>query len=145
MKKEEGFYFLQLTIYQYDKNKIKMDYSVMPVSFKEVDYEGMPTILKSEVSDETIDIKKMLFTEDFVYKDYYKTVSYSDCTMLCGEIHDKKKEGKAIKTSILVYSPHGLEKENVMKGWLKKLFKGRWFYKFKYLKFLKKKESLNQF
>lgn len=143
----DNLYFLQLTVYQYDKNKIKMDYSVIPVTVIGLDNNGLPTLLKSGVSEEKIDVSKMLFTDDFIDIDHqtYTDVSCSDYTILCGEIHDKKKEGKAVKTSILVYSPHGLEREEVMKSWLKQFFRKRWFYKFKYLKFLKKKESLNQF
>lgn len=141
--KNDNLYFLQLTVYQYDKNKIKMDYSVIPVTFKEYGKNGLPVSLKSEVSDEVIDIKYMLFSDTFLDKDYQE--AFEDSLVYLGEIHDKKKEGKAAKTSILVYSPHGLEKEDVMKSWLKQFFRKRWFYKFKYLKFLKKKESLSQF
>lgn len=141
--KDDNLYFLQLTVYQYDKNKIKMDYSVIPVTFKEYGKNGLPISLKSEVSDEVIDIKYMLFSDTFLDKDYQEV--FEDSLVCLGEIHDKKKEGKAVKTSILVYSPHGLEKEDVMKSWLKQFFRKRWFYKFKYLKFLKKKESLSQF
>lgn len=141
--KNDNLYFLQLTVYQYDKNKIKMDYSVIPVTFKEYGKNGLPISLKSEVSDEVIDIKYMLFSDTFLDRDYQE--AFKDSLVYLGEIHDKKKEGKAVKTSILVYSPHGLEKEDVMKSWLKQFFRKRWFYKFKYLKFLKKKENLSQF
>lgn len=141
--KNDNLYFLQLTVYQYDKNKIKMDYSVIPVTFKEYGKNGLPISLKSEVSDEVIDIKYMLFSDTFLDRDYQE--AFEDSLVYLGEIHDKKKEGKAVKTSILVYSPHGLEKEDVMKSWLKQFFRKRWFYKFKYLKFLKKKENLSQF
>lgn len=141
--KDDNLYFLQLTVYQYDKNKIKMDYSVIPVTFKEYGKNGLPISLKSEVSDEVIDIKYMLFSDTFLDRDYQE--AFEDSLVYLGEIHDKKKEGKAVKTSILVYSPHGLEREEVMKNWLKQFFRKRWFYKFKYLKFLKKKESLSQF
>lgn len=141
--KDDNLYFLQLTVYQYDKNKIKMDYSVIPVTFKEYEKNGLPISLKSEVSDEVIDIKYMLFSDTFLDRDYQE--AFEDSLVYLGEIHDKKKEGKAVKTSILVYSPYGLEKEDVMKSWLKQFFRKRWFYKFKYLKFLKKKESLSQF
>lgn len=146
MEKGE-YYFLQLTVYQYDKNKTKMDYSVIPVTVTDLDRNGLPAALKSGVSEEKIDVSKMLFTNDFINREQqtYTDTSCTDCTMLCGEIHDKKKEGKAVKTSILVYSPYGLEREDVMKDWLKIFFRKRWFYKFKYLKFLKKKENLNQF
>lgn len=141
--KNDNLYFLQLTVYQYDKNKIKMDYSVIPVTFKEYGKNGLPISLKSEVSDEVIDIKYMLFSDTFLDRDYQE--AFEDSLVYLGEIHDKKKEGKAVKTSILVYSSHGLEKEDVMKSWLKQFFRKRWFYKFKYLKFLKKKENLSQF
>lgn len=141
--KDDNLYFLQLTVYQYDKNKIKMDYSVIPVTFKEYGKNGLPVSLKSEVSDEVIDIKYMLFSDTFLDRDYQE--AFKDSLVYLGEIHDKKKEGKAVKTSILVYSLHGLEREEVMKNWLKQFFRKRWFYKFKYLKFLKKKESLGQF
>lgn len=141
--KDDNLYFLQLTVYQYDKNKTKMDYSVIPVTFKEYEKNGLPTSLKSEVSDEVIDIKHMLFSDTFLNRDYQE--SLKDSLVYLGKIHDKKKEGKAVKTSILVYSPHGLEKEDVMKSWLKQFFRKRWFYKFKYLNFLNKKESLSQF
>lgn len=141
--KDDNLYFLQLTVYQYDKNKIKMDYSVIPVTFKEYGKNGLPISLKSEVSDEVIDIKYMLFSDTFLDRDYQEV--FEDSLVYLGEIHDKKKEGKAVKTSILVSSPYGLEKEDVMKSWLKQFFRKRWFYKFKYLKFLKKKESLSQF
>lgn len=141
--KDDNLYFLQLTVYQYDKNKIKMDYSVIPVTFKEYGKNGLPISLKSEVSDEVIDIKYMLFSDTFLDRDYQE--AFEDSLVYLGEIHDKKKEGKAVKTSILVYSSHGLEREDVMKSWLKQFFRKRWFYKFKYLKFLKKKESLSQF
>lgn len=141
--KNDNLYFLQLTVYQYDKNKIKMDYSVIPVTFKEYGKNGLPISLKSEVSDEVIDIKYMLFSDTFLDRDYQEV--FEDSLVYLGEIHDKKKEGKAVKTSILVYSSHGLEKEDVMKSWLKQFFRKRWFYKFKYLKFLKKKENLSQF
>lgn len=141
--KDDNLYFLQLTVYQYDKNKIKMDYSVLPVTFKEYGKNGLPISLKSEVSDEVIDIKYMLFSDTFLDRDYQE--AFKDSLVYLGEIHDKKKEGKAVKTSILVYSSHGLEREDVMKSWLKQFFRKRWFYKFKYLKFLKKKESLSQF
>lgn len=141
--KDDNLYFLQLTVYQYDKNKIKMDYSVIPVTFKEYGKNGLPISLKSEVSDEVIDIKYMLFSDTFLDRDYQE--AFEDSLVYLGEIHDKKKEGKAVKTSILVYSLHGLEREEVMKNWLKQFFRKRWFYKFKYLKFLKKKESLSQF
>lgn len=141
--KNDNLYFLQLTVYQYDKNKIKMDYSVIPVTFKEYGKNGLPISLKSEVSDEVIDIKYMLFSDTFLDRDYQE--AFKDSLVYLGEIHDKKKEGKAVKTSILVYSSHGLEREDVMKSWLKQFFRKRWFYKFKYLKFLKKKESLSQF
>lgn len=135
----DNLYFLQLTVYQYDKNKTKMDYSVIPVTVIGLDNNGLPTLLKSGVSEEKIDVSKMLFTDDFYNQEF------DNSTILCGEIHDKKKEGKAVKTSILVSSPYGLEREDVMKSWLKQFFRKRWFYKFKYLKFLKKKESLSQF
>ena len=141
--KDDNLYFLQLTVYQYDKNKIKMDYSVIPVTFKEYGKNGLPISLKSEVSDEIIDIKYMLFSDTFLDRDYQE--AFEDSLVYLGEIHDKKKEGKAVKTSILVSSPYGLEREDVMKSWLKQFFRKRWFYKFKYLKFLKKKESLSQF
>ena len=141
--KNDNLYFLQLIVYQYDKNKIKMDYSVIPVTFKEYGKNGLPISLKSEVSDEIIDIKYMLFSDTFLDRDYQE--AFEDSLVYLGEIHDKKKEGKAVKTSILVYSPHGLEREDAMKNWLKHFFRKRWFYKFKYLKFLKKKESLSQF
>lgn len=141
--KDDNLYFLQLTVYQYDKNKTKMDYSVIPVTFKEYEKNGLPISLKSEVSDEVIDIKHMLFSDTFLSRDYQE--SLKDSLVYLGEVHDKKKEGKAVRTSILVYSPYGLEREDVMKSWLKQFFKKRWFYKFKYLKFLKKKESLSQF
>lgn len=141
--KDDNLYFLQLTVYQYDKNKIKMDYSVIPVTFKEYGKNGLPISLKSEVSDEVIDIKYMLFSDTFLDRDYQE--AFKDSLVYLGEIHDKKKEGKAVKTSILVYSSHGLEREDVMKSWLKQFFRKRWFYKFKYLKFLKKKENLSQF
>lgn len=141
--KDDNLYFLQLTVYQYDKNKTKMDYSVIPVTFKEYEKNGLPISLKSEVSDEVIDIKHMLFSDTFLSRDYQE--SLKDSLVYLGEVHDKKKEGKAVKTSILVYSPHGLEKEDTMKSWLKQFFRKRWFYKFKYLNFLSKKESLSQF
>lgn len=141
--KDDNLYFLQLTVYQYDKNKIKMDYSIIPVTFKEYGKNGLPISLKSEVSDEVIDIKYMLFSDTFLDRDYQE--AFKDSLVYLGEIHDKKKEGKAVKTSILVYSLHGLEREEVMKNWLKQFFRKRWFYKFKYLKFLKKKENLSQF
>lgn len=141
--KDDNLYFLQLTVYQYDKNKTKMDYSVIPVTFKEYEKNGLPISLKSEVSDEVIDIKHMLFSDAFLSRDYQE--SLKDSLVYLGEVHDKKKEGKAVKTSILVYSPHGLEKEDTMKSWLKQFFRKRWFYKFKYLNFLSKKESLSQF
>lgn len=141
--KDDNLYFLQLTVYQYDKNKTKMDYSVIPVTFKEYEKNGLPISLKSEVSDEVIDIKHMLFSDTFLSRDYQE--SFKDSLVYLGEVHDKKKEGKAVKTSILVYSPHGLEKEDTMKSWLKQFFRKRWFYKFKYLNFLSKKESLSQF
>lgn len=143
--KDSDLYFLQLTVYQYDKNKIKMDYSIIPVSFKDYDDSGLPISLKSGVSDEVIDIKYMLFSDTFLNRDYQE--AFGDSLVYLGEIHDKKKEGKAVKTSILVYNPWGLEdeEEDVMKRWLKHFFRKRWFYKFKYLKFLKKKEELNQF
>ena len=141
--KDDNLYFLQLTVYQYDKNKIKMDYSIIPVTFKEYGKNGLPISLKSEVSDEVIDIKYMLFSDTFLDRDYQE--AFKDSLVYLGEIHDKKKEGKAVKTSILAYSLHGLEREEVMKNWLKQFFRKGWFYKFKYLKFLKKKESLNQF
>ena len=141
--KDDNLYFLQLTVYQYDKNKIKMDYSVIPVTFKEYGRNGLPISLKSEVSDEIIDIKYMLFSDTFLSRDYQE--GFIDSLMYLGEIHNKKKEGKAVKTSILVYSPYGVEEEDVMKNWLKQLFRKRWFYKFKYLNFLNKKESLSQF
>ena len=141
--KDDNLYFLQLTVYQYDKNKIKMDYSVIPVTFKEYGRNGLPISLKSEVSDEIIDIKYMLFSDTFLSRDYQE--GFIDSLMYLGEIHNKKKEGKAVKTSILVSSPYGLEREDVMKSWLKQFFRKRWFYKFKYLNFLNKKESLSQF
>lgn len=143
--KDSDLYFLQLTVYQYDKNKIKMDYSIIPVTFKDYDDSGLPISLKSGVSDEVIDIKYMLFSDTFLNRDYQE--AFGDSLVYLGEIHDKKKEGKAVKTSILVYNPWGLEdeEEDVMKRWLKHFFRKRWFYKFKYLKFLKKKEELNQF
>ena len=143
--KDNDLYFLQLTVYQYDKNKIKMDYSIIPVTFKDYDDSGLPVSLKSGVSDEVINIKYMLFSDTFLNRDYQET--FGDSLVYLGEIHDKKKEGKAVKTSILVYNPWGLEdeEEDVMKRWLKHFFRKRWFYKFKYLKFLKKKEELNQF
>lgn len=143
--KDNDLYFLQLTVYQYDKNKIKMDYSIIPVTFKDYDDSGLPISLKSGVSDEVIDIKYMLFSDTFLNRDYQE--AFGDSLVYLGEIHDKKKEGKAVKTSILVYNPWGLEdeEEDVMKRWLKHFFRKRWFYKFKYLKFLKKKEELNQF
>lgn len=141
--KDDDLYLLRLTVYQYDKRKTKMDYSIIPVTFNEVSKHGVPKSLKSGVSDEIIDIDNMLFDYDFVDRDF-DTIKVGT-TMFCGEIHDKKKEGKAATTSILVYSPKGLEEEERMKGWLKTIFRKRWFYKFKYLKFLKKKERLNQF
>jgi hypothetical protein len=143
--KDNDLYFLQLTVYQYDKNKTKMDYSIIPVTFKDYDDSGLPISLKSGVSDEVIDIKYMLFSDTFLNRDYQEV--FGDSLVYLGEIHDKKKEGKAVKTSILVYNPWGLEdeEEDVMKRWLKHFFRKRWFYKFKYLKFLKKKEELNQF
>ena len=87
----------------------------------------------------------MLFSDTFLDRDYQE--AFEDSLVYLGEIHDKKKEGKAVRTSILVYNPWGLEdeEEEVMKRWLKRFFRKRWFYKFKYLKFLKKKEELNQF
>lgn len=142
--KDDNLYFLQLTVYQYDKNKTKMDYSIIPVTFKDYDKGGLPISLKSGVSDEVIDIKYMLFSDTFLNRDYQEV--FKDSLVYLGEIHDKKKEGKAVKTSILVYNPWGIEnEEDVMKRWLKHFFRKRWFYKFKYLKFLKKKEELNQF
>ena len=78
-------------------------------------------------------------------EDFRSQEAFEDSLVYLGKIHDKKKKGKAVKTSILVYSPHGLEKEDVMKSWLKQFFRKRWFYKFKYLNFLNKKEILNQF
>ena len=144
--KDDNLYYLQLTVYQYDKNKTKMDYSIIPVTFTDYDKDGLPMSLKSGVSDEVINIENMLFSDSFLDKDYCKE-EYDDALQFLGEVHDKKKEGKAVKTSILVYNPWGLgvEEEEVMKRWLKHFFKKRWFYKFKYLKFLKKKESLKQF
>jgi len=142
--KDDNLYFLQLTVYQYDKNKTKMDYSIIPVTFKDYDKGGLPISLKSGVSDEIIDIKYMLFSDTFLNRDYQE--AFKDSLVYLGEIHDKKKEGKAVKTSILVYNPLGIEnEEDAMKRWLKHFFRKRWFYKFKYLKFLKKKEELNQF
>lgn len=143
--KDDDLYFLQLTVYQYDKNKIKMDYSVIPVTFKEYGKNGLPISLKSGVSEEVINIDSMLFSDTFLDRDYQE--AFEDSLVYLGEIHDKKKEGKAVRTSILVYNPWGLEdeEEEVMKRWLKRFFRKRWFYKFKYLKFLKKKEELNQF
>ena len=144
--KDDNLYYLQLTVYQYDKNKTKMDYSIIPVTFKDYDEGGLPISLKSGVSDEVINIENMLFSDSLLDEDYCKE-EYDDRIIHLGEVHDKKKEGKAVKTSILVYNPWGLgaEEEEVMKRWLKHFFKKRWFYKFKYLKFLKKKESLKQF
>ena len=144
--KDDNLYYLQLTVYQYDKNKTKMDYSIIPVTFKDYDEGGLPISLKSGVSDEVINIENMLFSDSLLDEDYCKE-EYDDRIIHLGEIHDKKKEGKAVKTCILVYNPWGLgvEEEEVMKRWLKHFFKKRWFYKFKYLKFLKKKESLKQF
>ena len=143
--KDDNLYLMQLTVYQYDKTKTKMDYSVIPVTFKEYGKNGLPISLKSGVSEEVINIDSMLFSNTFLDRDYQE--SFGDSLVYLGEIHDKKKEGKAVKTSILVYNPLGLEdkKEEIMKRWLKHFFRKRWFYKFKYLKFLKKKERLNQF
>lgn len=124
----DNLYYLQLTVYQYDRKKIKMDYSCIPVEIISM-INNKPTSLKSEVSDEVIDINKMKF---------YNSKE------LIGSLSEKKEEGKAVKTSILVKSIDGLEDEEMMKLYLLKKFFSRWRLRRSYIKFLKKKISLRQ-
>ena len=122
----DNLYFLQLTVYQYNKKKIKMDYSCIPVKLKS--FEN-PITLFSEVSDEKIDVSKAKFR--------------AKNDIICSK-SEKQKEGQAVKTYIVVQSINGLEDEERMKKELLKIFKRRWFYKIKYIKFINKKLSMRQ-
>lgn len=133
----KNLYLLRLTVYQYDKKKTKMDYSCIPVTVFEA-AKNIPTCLKSEVSDEKIKVDKMFFHN--AYLDYEDSPLF-----VAGEEHSKKKEGKAVTTSVLFYSRKDLDEEELMKTWLFKLFKRRWFYKRKYIKFINKKILMKQF
>ncbi len=122
----DNLYFLQLTVYQYNKKKIKMDYSCIPVKLKS--FEN-PITLFSEVSDEKIDVSKAKFR--------------AKNDIICSK-SEKQKEGKAIKTYIVVQSLNGLEDEEKLKKELLKIFKRHWFYKIKYMNFINKKINMRQ-
>ena len=128
---------MRLTVYQYDKKKTKMDYSIIPVEVTDAVHD-LPTGLKSDVSDEKIDVSRMYFHDAYVD-------DIASPLFVAGEEHSKKKEGKAVTTSLLIYSKEGLVDEKTMKLWLFKLFKRRWFLRRKYIKFMNKKISLGQF
>ena len=134
----DNLYLLQLTVYQYDKKKTKMDYSFIPVSVKTWN-KSRPSRLLSGVSDEEIDVSKMHFTDAFL-----DDISFPIFT--AGIMHGKKKEGKAVKTSMLVYSKYSFElEEDKMKKQLFKYFKKHFFLRRKYINFLKKKIAMSQF
>jgi hypothetical protein len=138
-----NLYLLQLTVYQYDKNKIKMDYSFIPVTVDKT-FRDIPEVLKSEVSNEKIEIKKMHFSDRFfnsLIGIQREPEAYAMCFM-----YGKKKEGKAVKVSMLVKSKHGMElEEEAFKKDLFKHFKRHFFFNRKYISFLKKKVANNQF
>lgn len=136
------YYFLRLTVYQYDKKKIKMDFSCVPVDVLKENY-GVPTELQSQVSEEKIDISKMTFNKCFLEGQ----VKYDKKKPLyLGKIDGKEKEGKAKKVAILVISPNmEIENEKIMKTWLLETFRRDFWYKRSYIKFLNKKINNKQY
>ncbi len=136
------YYFLRLTVYQYDKKKTKMDFSCVPVDVLKENY-GVPTELQSQVSEEKIDISKMIFNKCFLEGQ----VKYDKKKPLyLGKIDGKEKEGKAKKVAILVISPNmEIENEKIMKTWLLETFRRDFWYKRSYIKFLNKKINNKQY
>ena len=123
--KEDEYSLGMLTVYQYSKNKIKCDYSIIPVSW--IDSEH----LQSGVSKEKIDAAnfKISKNKDFLPSDYIK--------------FDKQKEGDGCKVSILSEGSIELVEKRILKK-LYKEFRKHFWYKFKYKKFLDKKKKMGQ-
>lgn len=118
MKKDE-YTLAMLTVYQYSKNKVKCDYSIIPVS------RNFNGDWQSGVS------KEIIANDGFRLMDsgYIK--------------FDKQKEGDGCKVSIITTGSIE-EVENEMLKKLYKEFTKHFWYKLKYKKFLNKKKRLGQ-
>lgn len=137
------YYLAQLTVYQYDKKKIKCDYSVIPLN---INLNKSPITAKSGVSEEIIDLKGFTFNKYFTNFLYAGSLSIDDepLPLYIASKYEKKKEGDARKVSV-VYISDDLEKDDVLfRNDLKKRFKNKFIFKRKYINFLNKKENLNQ-
>lgn len=140
----KGEYFLgQLTLYQYDKNKIKCDYSIIPIT---INCNKLPLTAKSGVSEEVIELKNYTFSKEFeemVYSGICRNLE-DHFPYYIGEKFEKKKEGDAKKVSV-IYKTDDLEKDDVLfRKDLMKRFNSYFIFARKYKKFLKKKIKLNQ-
>lgn len=140
----KGEYFLaELTVYQYSENKIKCDYSVIPIT---IACNKLPIVAKSGVSDSTIEINRFNLSKDFC--DAIYSGEFRDCEppfpYVVGTKLTFEKEGKGKKVSV-IYKTDDLEQDDpLFRKDLVKRFNWAFPFAFKYKKFLKKKIKLNQ-
>ena len=126
-EEDEEYSLGMLTVYQYSKNKIKCDYSIIPVSW---DYNNN-AFLQSGVSKEKISIEG------------FKVSKNPFCLPADFIKFDKQKEGDGCKVSILAYGSLEVVENRILTK-LYKEFKKHFWYKFKYKKFLDKKKNMRQ-
>ena len=116
---EKDYLLTTLTVYKYNKKKIKCDYSCIPVTLNE---EGN---WKSGASQEEI------IGEGFKKKDDYR-VRYN-----------KQKDGKSCRVELITVGDMEKDEDEAIKK-IYDLFSKHFWYKFKYKKFLDKKKRLRQ-
>lgn len=136
---EKEFYYARLTVYKFSRNKIKMDYSCIPVTVSRCAF-GEPTELKSSVSDEKIDIRKMKIDTYYLGSNSFEKKSI----VQIGSLTESGKEGQAKTVAILAESPDIESGEKYLKDWLFEDFKKRFWWRKKYIRLLRAKRSQGQ-
>lgn len=136
---EKEFYYARLTVYMFSRNKIKMDYSCVPVTVSRCAF-GEPIELKSSVSDEKFDIHRMKIDTYYLGEISFK----NRVIAMIGELKESRKQGKVKTIAILAQSPDIEKGEAYLKDWLFEDFKKVFWWKRKYHRFLNLKRSMGQ-
>lgn len=136
---EKEFYYARLTVYTFSKSKIKMDYSCIPVTVTRCAF-GEPTELKSAVSEEKFDIRRMKIDTYYLGNSSFEKRSI----IQIGSLTESRKEGQAKTVAILAESPDIESGEKFLKDWLFEDFRKRFWWRKKYIRFLNAKRTQEQ-
>lgn len=121
----KDYYLLTLTIYNFDKKKIKFDYSVNPL--ENIKEENNEILFKSKTSEDQFNFnKKTLLNPIFSNKD------------------SKGHKISRVQKLFIIDKPFE-EKEKDINFEMYRLFNKHFFFKFKHRKLLNKKILLKQF